>query len=183
MRAEMREHQQGLSQCTLLPTWLIGGSVAHDQYGQHPGPTLVRHAPAEIYTEPRADRLRDVCHERWSTSSLKQGSCDRFTWIIRGWMPTASYPPTTGALDCTIMVPIIIHVETLNRRSPSRCSSDDGLSISRPDEMFGPPFAARMKKWNTGLGHRINTIRERVTATVATVAGKGEVVLFIAASQ
>lgn len=84
--------------------------------------------------------------------SLKLGLDDR---IVRGWMPTTTNPKTARPLNRTIIMAIIIHIQTFNSGSSHGSDAQNSLPIRRPNKMLIPAIIPWIEERNNDLRFRI----------------------------
>jgi hypothetical protein len=98
-------------------------------------------------------------------------------------MPTAANPKPTCALNRSIIMTFIIYIESIDCRTTNRSKTQNLLSIGRPDKMFIPSILSGIEKGYKFLCFGVKSFYEIITATIATMTGKGKIIFIILTSE
>lgn len=75
--------------------------------------------------------------------------------IVRGWMPTTPNPKTARPLNKTIVMVLVIHIQTVNSGSSHGSEAQNSLSIRRPNKMLIPVIIPWIEERNDELRFQI----------------------------
>jgi hypothetical protein len=84
-------------------------------------------------------------------------------------MPTATNPETTGSLNRTIIMAIIVQIKTLQSSTTNGSNTENVLPVSRPNKMVRPRIFSRIEQIDGHLCFRINAIYEIIAATITAM--------------